>query len=310
MLMLIVQKVFRVRILTTTLLATLFAIAIGCGGKSSSTQQPTGALSGNWQFNLVQNYPHPKTELSVSGFMTQSQESLAGTFQVPALSVGHSVDCGGTAQITGSTSGTEITFSVDPGGTTFSFTGTLSGDNKTMTGTYQALAGTCFSTDTTGTWTASLIPSLNGNFTGTLSNSVYMATLTGANPATPITVSGNLSQSSNAGASNATITGTITAENYPCFTNAYLSGTISGQNVYLGVFNYNGLQIGTLGVPGLPGVAGTPAIAAPGLQGTTLMGTGQAGLSLGSTGSSPCPALQVNGASVTGDTTDVALTLQ
>jgi hypothetical protein len=306
--MLIVQEV-RVRILATASLAILFAIASGCGS-SSSTQQSNGALSGNWQLNLVQNYPHPKTNLSVSGFVTQSQESLAGSFQVPALSVGHSVDCGGTAQITGSVSGTDVSFSVNPGGTTFSFNGALSGDNKTMSGTYQALAGTCYGSDTTGTWTASLIPALNGNFTGTLSNSLYMATLTGVNPATPIEISGSLSQSSNAGASNATITGTITAVGYPCFTNAYVSGTITGQNVYLGVFNYNGLQIGTLGIPGLPGVPGTPAIAASGLEGTTLMGTGQAGLALGSTGASPCPSLQVNGISVTGDTTDVAITLQ
>lgn len=309
MAMRITQKTFCARILTTALLSALCALSIGCGG-SGKIQQSSGALSGNWQLNLVQNYPLPQTNLSVSGFMTQSQGSLGGTFQVPALAVGRVIDCGGTAPMAGSVSGTGVTFSVNPGGTTLSFTGTVSSDNTTMMGTYQALAGPCFKTDTTGTWTASLIPALNGNFTGTLSNSGYMAALTGSNPPTPITVTGSLSQSSNAGTSNASITGTITAVGYPCFTNAYLSGTITGQNVYLGVFSYNGVQIGTLGVPGLPGVAGTPAIAASGSQGLTLTGTGQAGLSLGNTGSSPCPALQLNGASVTSDTTDVAFTLQ
>jgi len=288
----------------------LAGILTGCGSNSSGRQANAGGMSGNWQLNLVQNYPKPKTELSVSGFMAQSSSSLSGSFQIPALSLTSSsaAQCGGPGPLNGSVNGNTVAFAVNAGGTTFSFTGTISATS--MSGSYQALAGPCLSTDATGTWTASLVPPLNGNFTGTLSGSPYMAALTGVDPPAPITVSGSFTQSSNAGGSNASLSGTITASGYPCFTNAYLSGTISGQNVYLGVYNYNGLQIGTLGVPGLPGVAGTPAIVAGGSQGTTLTGTGQAGLSLGNTGASPCPALQQNGTSLTNDTTDVAFTLQ
>ena len=291
-----------------TVFLFLFILS-GCGSGSSNAPS-NGPLSGNWQLNLMQNYPHPPTQLSVSGFLVQSSNSLNGTFQVPAIALGGTTECGGPGPLTGTISGTNVTFSINPGGTTLSFTGALSSDNASMTGSYQALAGACFITPTTGTWTASLIPPLNGSFTGTLSDSPYMAALTGVDPPAPITVSGSFAQSASAGGSSATITGTITAVGYPCFTNAYLSGTISGQNVYLDVFNYNGLQIGTLGVPGLPGVAGTPAIVAGGSEGITLTGSGQGGLSLGNAGTSPCPALQENGISLTSDTTSVAFNIQ
>jgi hypothetical protein len=137
-----------------------------------------------------------------------------------------------------------------------------------------------------------------------------MSLLTGVNPPAPIAVSGTFTQSANAGASNATLTGTITAIGYPCFTTVSLSGTISGQSVYLNVFDYSGVQIGTLGVPGVAGIAGTPATVVPSSNVLSLTGSGQAGLSLGSSGVPPCPALNGNGTNVTTDTTSVAFTLQ
>jgi hypothetical protein len=203
-------------------------------------------------------------------------------------------------------SGQNVTFSINPGGTVFDFTGTIASGNTSMSGTYSALGAACSDEKAiSGTFTAALIPPLNGSFTGTLSDSTYMALL---NVSSPIAVTGSLTQSSNAGTSDATVTGTITATGYPCFETAYLTGTISGQSVYLNVFNYEGEQIGTLGVPGTLSSAGTPAIVAASSSGTTLQGQAEAGLALGQVaGENPCPAAGTS--SQTGDTANVCLAL-
>ena len=298
-----------VKVLVIALLALPCLILAACGGGSSSNAT-SGPLSGNWQMNLQQVDPAQKA-LFVSGFLQQSKDTLSGSVQGPTITNQSGVtNCAGTALVAGTISGQNVTFSVNPGGTVFSFTGIVSADNTTMSGTYEAQGGACFTTPTTGTWNAVLVPPLNGTFAGTLSDSTYMSLLTGVDPPAPIAVSGSFSQSTNAGASNATLTGTITAVGYPCFTTVSLSGTISGQNVYLNVFDYSGVQIGTLGVPGVAGIAGTPATVVPSSGSLSLAGSGQAGLSLGSSGVPPCPALNGNGTNVTTDTTTVAFTLQ
>lgn len=283
-----------VKVVATALLAFLSLILVGCGG-SSSTPAATGALSGNWQVNLVQNYPLPVTPLSVSGFVVQSNDTLTGSVEVPT--VGTLFHCGGVSPLNGTISGQTVTFSVNEGGTVEEFTGTLGADGTSMTGSYQAVGGACFpGTATTGTFTSFLVPPLTGNFTGTI-DSQYMELLTGASEAVPVNVSGSFSQSSNAGASNATLTGTITAANYPCFTTATVTGTISGQNVYLDLYGYNGEQIGTLGTPaGGAGSNPSPATVVVSSTGISLTAPSPGfflGAFLGGTAGTvgPCPAI-------------------
>ncbi len=258
--------------------------------------------------NLVQNYPKPQTQLSVSGFLVESNGGISGSVEGPTvISASGNQDCGGSGPLNGTISGQNVTFSLSPGGTSFSFTGTISSDNTSMSGTYDALAGACFDKATTGTWTASLIPPLNGSFTGTLSDSQYMSLLTGVNPAAPIAVTGTMTQSPNAGASNSTLIGTITASGYPCFETVSLTGTISGQSVILSVFGYDGLQIGVLGT------AGAPAVASSGPSGVTLSTVAGSGtLALGKTSATsttgPCPPLNGGSGTKIGDSTDVAFT--
>lgn len=300
-----------VRTLAIALLALPCLILAACGRGSSSPTTASGPLSGNWQMNLLQVDPSPQKALSVSGFLAQAKDVLTGSVQGPTITNQSGVtNCAGIALVAGTINGQNVTFSVNPGGTVFSFTGVISTDNTSMSGSYEAQGGACFTRPTTGTWTATLVPPLNGTFSGTLADSTYMSLLTGVNPPAPIAVSGTFTQSSNAGASNATLTGTITAIGYPCFTTVSLSGTISGQNVYMDVFDYSGVQIGTLGVPGAAGIAGTPATVVPSSNSLSLTGSGQAGLALGASGVPPCPALNGNGTNVTTDTTTVAFTLQ
>jgi len=298
-----------VRTLATASLAVLTLIFTACSSGSPAIITLSGPLSGNWQINLLQQYP-TQTPLSASGFISQAKAALTGSIQVAP--VGSKSSCGGVSALTGTVSGQSVTFSLNDGGTVVNYTGTLSSDSQTMSGDYQAVGGACFSAGTSGTWNAVLIPALNGNFTGTLSGSTYMSALTGQSDAPPIAVSGSFSQSSNANGSNATLTGTITAVGYPCFTTASLTGTISGQNVYLDVFGYNGAQIGTLGIPGVPseGATSTPATLISSSTGLSLVGSGEGGLALGQGLAGPCPAIFINGSSTTGDVTNVALTFK
>jgi hypothetical protein len=279
----------------------MWLMAAGCGGGSSAASS-SGALSGNWQLNLVQNYPSASTPitLSASGFVTQSSETLSGSIQGPnVISATGLYGCSGVGQLSGTVSGQTVTFSLNPGGSEFDFTGAMASDSTSISGTYEALGGGCIAKATSGTFTASLIPALNGAFTGQLTDSSYMALLGDTNP---ISVTGSFTQSSNAGASNATITGTISATDYPCFETAYLTGTISGQSVYLDVYDFKGEQIGTLGLPSGTDAAGSarPATVSTVSDVTVLTGNGDqlSGLSVGqvlSTGQTssgnPCPPI-------------------
>jgi hypothetical protein len=284
-------------------------------GKGSTPPPTSGALTGNWQVDLLQQEPRPQNALSVSGFLVESDNTLTGSVEVPPVAGQH--NCGGVSSLTGSVTGQNVTLSVNEGGTTVNLTGSISSDSKSMSGDYQAQGGGCFTTATTGTWNAFLIPPLNGNFTGTISNSTYMTLLTGTSPAAPIAVSGTISQGPSAGTSDATLSGTINAVGYPCFSTASLSGTISGQNVYLNIFGYNGVQIGTLGQSsGAAGVAGSPATVVVSSNGTSLVDTSTVGLFLGAnTGTGtvgPCPPIfdPTLNANRTSDSGSVAFNLQ
>jgi len=301
-----------VRVLATLSLCGFLFMFTGCGGNSAIAPF-SGPLTGNWQINLTQRYPTPPTALSAAGFLVQTTNSLTGSVQGPSIFGSNGVTgCGGVGQVTGTVSGQNVTFSLNPGATVFNFTGSISADYQSMSGTYQALGGVCYGDPTSGTWMATFVPSLTGNYTGELTDSTYMSVLTGANPAAPIIVTASLSQSSNANSSTATVTGTINAVGYPCFTKAYLSGTINGANVYLGVFDYSGVQIGTLGVPGTgaDGI-GTPATVMASSTGISLVGTGTGGLALGNGGIPPCPPIaQPSGTSLTSDDSTITLSLQ
>lgn len=273
------------RILASALFVPLLLLT-ACGRGNPSTilsGTNNGPLSGNWQLNLLQQYPTASAgALFASGFLVQSDNALTGSVQGPDA---NSNACSGVGVVAGTVSGQNVTFTENLGGTVYTFTGAIATDNQSMSGDYQALGGACFSFPTSGTWNALLIPPVNGNFTGTFSNSEYMIAFTGLSTPPPVAVSGSLSQSAmSQGVSSASITGTITAVGYPCFSTATLVGTVSGQNVLLAIYSYNGEQIGTLG----------PLVVSSGSSGPTLTG-GAGSLTLGVTtkfvSSGPCPAI-------------------
>jgi hypothetical protein len=275
---------------TVSLMFLLFTF-IACGGKTSSPSTATsGPLAGNWQMVLLQEFPGTKASFSVSGFIDETNDTLTGSVQAPPL--GAQDRCGGVSPLTGTVSGQNVTFTVNEFGTTVNFNGTISSDNQSMSGDFQGLGGACLNKPTTGTWNAFLIPPLTGNFTGTI-NSTYMELLQGGQTPVPVAASGSFTQSSNAGASNATISGTITAVGYPCFATVSVTGTISGQNVYLQIYNYIGEQIGRIGTPSSSSNGGgaSPATVVLGPTGFSLLDTSPDGLFLGINTPGPCPPI-------------------
>jgi hypothetical protein len=291
------------------LLFSLALIAVACSdtGKITPPSVPSGPLTGNWQFNLLQDYPRPPTNLAVTGTMSQTNEALTGSMQGPTIvNTNGTINCGGVGAMSGTISGQNVNLSVNPGGSSFNFTGTISSDNQSMSGDYQALGGACFTAPTSGTWNAFLVPPVNGSFTGTISNSAYMAQFTGVTPAAPVAITGTITQSNDMGASDASLTGTISATGYPCFATASLTGTISGENVVLAIYGYQGTQIGNLNGTLAPADTSTGSNGtAPQLSGSLKLGFST---STGSTG--PCPPLATSGQATVGDSGTIAVTFQ
>ena len=178
------------RKLGTVLLATTFLSFAGCGGSSSSSSSSVN--TNNWQFSLIQEEPRPQTTLPVTGFLNQSKSAISGSMVVPTST--QNGKCGGVAIVDGTIDGHNVAINLNEGGTIINLTGSLSSDGKSMTGSYSGIGGGCFTAPTTGTWSAEQVPPLNGNFTGTLSNSTYMTLLTGIQPPAPINATGHLTQ--------------------------------------------------------------------------------------------------------------------
>jgi hypothetical protein len=246
--------------LSIVLLAgTILLSGCASNSKSSSTQQST-TLSGNWQFSLV-NTP----DLTISsglqgGFLVQNLNSVSGTVVYANTLLNSTLGpCNsGPAAISGSITGQNaVTLTAVAGTQTYTFSGTLSSNGTTMTGTYTATAGTAVGgtpcgngTSQTGpqTWSANLVPPLSGIVTGTFhSSSNYSSGLSNQD----FQVSGGLTQGENIGASSATVTGSLNFSNYPCIPGgtASVNGQISGNTVVLQLIATNGANIGQIGTP-------------------------------------------------------------
>ena len=299
-----------VRTLVSASLAYFLTLVLaGCGGSSSSDPQ---AVANNWQFTLVQQQPRPPVTLFASGFLTQAKGTLSGSVVLPPSS--QTGRCAGTGLLTGTVNAQNLALEINEGGTSISLTGSLSPDGTTMTGTYAGSGGGCFNAPTTGTWSAVQIPALTGSFTGSLTDSVYMSTLTGVNPPAPIMVSGSLTQGPNDGtASSSTLTGTISAQGYPCFRTVTVTGTITGQNVFLSVYNFNANLVGTIGLPTSPGAPSAAAVVTSDATGLHLIGSqpGTSGLALGANSGGvtfgPCPPILLNGSPLPNDAAAIEL---
>ncbi len=252
------------------LLLAGIAMLGGCADGNPGSRDSSARLSGNWQFSTS---PDDQSFLGglQGGFLLQKNGTVTGAatyaISLPPASGGVPIFCnGGSAPITGTVSGQNVTLTASAGGQTFTLKGTLSADSSSMTGTYDSTTGSlvpdptdpknppvlCGTAQTGQTWSATQVPPLSGllkgNFhsaSGQLSNQNFAVT-------------GVLTQGENIGASNATVTGTLTfvnqASSYPCFDSASLNGQISGNVVILQIIGKNGTTIGQIGGVATSGV--------------------------------------------------------
>jgi hypothetical protein len=231
-----------------------------CGGSnSSSNSQNSLTLSGNWQFTMG-----PPSDGSFlgglqGGFLLQNGGTVTGAAAYAVSLPQLTFPCNsGSAPITGTISGQNLTLTSVAGTQTFMLTGMLSSDGSTIVGTYTSTAGTAADGSPCGTaqtglqWSAISVPPITGPIQGSFHSTGGSAGLTNQD----FIVSGALSQGENIGASNATVTGTLTFINpttnlsdYPCFSLASVNGEISGNSVILQIINTDGSIAGQIGAP-------------------------------------------------------------
>ena len=240
----------------------LLACAItlsGCSGSHNISMIPPPSLSGNWQFTMS-----PPTDGSFvgglqGGFLLQNNGSVSGAATYSVSLTNFSVPCNqGSATVTGTLNGQIVTFTAVAGTQTFTLSGTLSLDGSTITGAYDATAGTagdgspCGAAQTGAQWIATLVPPLVGPVQGSFQSGGGAAGLNEQNFA----VSGTLAQAENTGASSSIVTGSLTFLNpitntspYPCFGSASVYGQISGTSVSLEIIGNGGGEWGLIGEP-------------------------------------------------------------
>jgi hypothetical protein len=250
------------------LLALLFAglILSGCGGGSSSnSSQSGGPLAGNWQFTLAApsdrsflgtpspSCPPPQgtlTPLCSGGFLQQNKSSVTGgvvySVALPGTNGGSPTVCNsGSAPVTGTINGQDVTLTAVAGTQTFTLKGTLSANGSTMMGTYASTDGKGCGTAQTGLqWQAASVQPMTGAVQGS-----FHSEAGGPLYHQDFPVSGTLTQGPNIGASNATITGTLSFQGYPCLDTASVNGQVSGNSVILQIIASNGLNVGQIGAP-------------------------------------------------------------
>ena len=197
--------------------------ALSCGGGSGGTAASPGALSGNWEMTLTGTGTPPSgpTVMTESGFLTQSGSSLGGSILLSGAT-----PCLGLGTMSGTVSGSNVAITVAQTGQTVTLTGTATSGSTSMAGIYSVLASGC-GASTVGTFTATQIKPLSGNFQATFTSGEFVGTV--------YDFAGKLTQEPNTGASFATLSGTMTSTNAPCIRSFSIAGLIRGTSV---VFNF------------------------------------------------------------------------
>jgi hypothetical protein len=249
--------------ITTTMMLS------ACGGSSTSGgSQQSATLSGNWQFTMAPQTDGNPGDPTFSGglqggFLLQSNGSITGqTVYSVTSSTSQTGACNsGSAPISVTISGQNVTITEVAGTQTYTLTGTLSSDGSTMMGTYTSTAGTaadgsaCGYAETGLSWSAVSVPPLTGSITGSFHSGGNGDSSGLLNQDFPVT--GSLTQGENIGASNATVTGTLSFINpttglsdYPCIPlgSVSVNGQISGNTVILQLIGLDGSNDGQIGV--------------------------------------------------------------
>ena len=232
-------------------------------GNTSKPATADGVFSGNWQFQLTTDGSFGSlvspnclpsqgaafAPLCMGGFLMQTNGVVSGQLQyaitVPFQSGSY---CnGGSATVTGTVSGQDVTLTVLAGPETLTLKGTLSQDGSTIMGTYTSQSQGCGNSQTGSAWVANSMHSVSGPVQGRFHSTGKGSDTALANQ--DISVTGLLVQGPNTGASSASVTGTLNFQDYPCLATASVNGQISGDSIILQLMGLNGTLIGQIGAP-------------------------------------------------------------
>ena len=244
----------------TSLLMLLSLFLSACGSSSNRNVPPSGSLSGNWQMSM-QDSTGTLPPITQSGFLVQNGGAISGSMML------NDAPCSSVGSVGGTLTGTAVSLTENPAGLALSLDGTLGSDQTTMSGNYTILSMGCSASESApqkGSFTANLVPPLNGNVTGTL---------TAKDMVTTYAVSGQISQAANTGVSSIPLTGTLNFTGF-CYPTANITGAISGTAVAINLLNSTGKQVGQ-------------AIGTTSLDGTSITGSYRY-LGLGKNGSQGC----------------------
>jgi hypothetical protein len=246
---------------------TLMLSACGSNSSSSGSQQQNAAISGNWQFSMTPadpNYPASAQYGLQGGFLLEKNGNVSGqaaySIASDQLQNGLPVVCdSGSAVITGTISGQNLTLTAVAGTQTFALTGTLGPNGSITNGQFTtpgasvggAVCGAPTPQGGSAAWSAVSVPPLSGSVTG----SFHSTGLVLNNQ--DFQVTGTLNQGENIGASSATISGSLSfvdattlLSDYPCFPagSVNVSGQISGNTVILQLIGIDGSSDGQIGI--------------------------------------------------------------
>ena len=244
-------------LLVASLLVVIALLGCGTEAHNNAAPLPPLTLSGNWQFTTAPPGDGSFIGGIQGGFLLQTKGSATGSLAYSiSLPNGLSPCNSGSATVTGTINGQNVSLIAVAGTQTFTFTGTLSLTSSTMVGTYSSTSGTAADGSPCGTaqsglqWTATLVPPLTGSIQGSF--------FSGGGPAglseQVFAVSGGVSQATNTGGSSASVKGTLNFINqvtnqsdYPCIAAASVNGQISGSTVSLQIVANDGSTIGQIG---------------------------------------------------------------
>src|SRR5262249_54002316 len=133
----------------------------------------SGPLAGNWQFTMTSPSDNSFLGGLQGGFLLQNNGSVTGQVVYTILSPpsdqgGSPTICNsGSAPVSGTFDGQNVTLTAVAGPQTFTLTGTLSADGSTMMGTYESTDGQGCGTAQTGLqWSSTSVPPITGSIQG------------------------------------------------------------------------------------------------------------------------------------------------
>ena len=130
--------------LTTGLLILLALTLVACGSSSSLSSQ---TVDGTWNFEFTSS-ALGGASYTGSVILTQNGSKITGTMTLA------NAPCATSAPLTGTVSGSNVSFQITEGGQVVTLNGTINSVFSSMSGTYTAAPGGCLNGDH-GSWAAS-----------------------------------------------------------------------------------------------------------------------------------------------------------